>query len=80
MHKIDDFEADLKAGKNPSKPQLGNPPKPGDAKRIDKKEMSNYVSFLHPWMSKQLNQAVLALMLALLIAAALIVLRRQDVG
>ncbi len=80
VRKIDDFEADLKAGKNPSKPELADPPKPGDAKRIDKKEMSSYVSFLHPWMNKGLNQLVLTLMLCILIIATLIVLRKQDVG
>lgn len=76
--KIDDFESDLKAGRNPAKPELDDPPKPADAKRIDKKEMSNYVSFLHPWMNKFLNQAILMAMLCMLVLATLIVLRKQD--
>jgi ABC-type transport system involved in multi-copper enzyme maturation permease subunit len=53
--KIDDFESELKAMRDPAKPRLDDPPRSEDAKRIDQKEMSNYVSFLHPWMNKGLN-------------------------
>ena len=76
--KIDDFEAGLKRGENPPKPKLDDPPKPADAKQLDKKEMSNYVTFLNPWMNKSLNQIVLVLMFVLLTIATLIVLRSQD--
>ncbi len=78
--KIDDFEADLKAGLSPLKPQLDEPPMPGDAKRIDKQEMSKYVTFLHPWMNTTLNQVVLLSMFWLLIGATLVTLRSQDVN
>ena len=79
QQKIDDFGADLKAGKNPPKPELGNAPAIRDAKKIDK-DLSNYISFLHPWMDEVLNQIVLMLMFFILVTATLLALRTQDSG
>ncbi|MEP7213474.1 MAG: FHA domain-containing protein [Acidobacteriota bacterium] len=78
--KIDDFEADLKAGKSPAKPQLDEPPKPADAVRLEKKAMGNMVSFLNPWMDKSLNQAVLIAMLVVFLIATVLVLRIREVN
>lgn len=77
--KIDDFEQSLRMGGNPSKPQLDEPPKIPDAKKIDK-NLSGYVNFLHPWMDEVLNQIVLMIMFFMLVIATLIALRSQDIG
>ncbi len=77
--KLDDFKADLSSGGNPNAPKLGEPPTISDTVKIPK-NLSNYVNFLHPWMNEILNQFVLMLMFWILAAAALIVLRLQDIG
>ncbi|MEO6588103.1 MAG: FHA domain-containing protein, partial [Pyrinomonadaceae bacterium] len=77
--KLDDFEKDLKSGKNVSAPSLDAPPKIADAKKIPE-NLSGYVSFLHPWMNEIVNQFVLMLMFFMLVIATLIVLRLQDIG
>ncbi|MGI9055336.1 MAG: FHA domain-containing protein, partial [Pyrinomonadaceae bacterium] len=77
--KLDDFEKDLKSGKNVSAPQLKDPPKIADAKKIPE-NLSSFVSFLHPWMNEIVNQFVLMLMFFMLVIATLIVLRLQDIG
>ncbi len=77
--KLDDFESDLKSGKNVSAPTLDAPPKIADAKKIPE-NLSGYVSFLHPWMNEIVNQFVLMLMFFMLVIATLIVLRLQDIG
>jgi ABC-type multidrug transport system ATPase subunit len=41
-------------------------------------DLSNYVTFLHPWMNEVLNQIVLMLMFGVLAIATLIVLRLRD--
>jgi hypothetical protein len=76
---LDDFEKDLKSGKNVSAPALDDPPKIADAKKIPE-NLSGYVSFLHPWMHEIVNQFVLMLMFFMLVIATLIVLRLQDIG
>ena len=77
--KLDEFKADLSNGGNPDAPKLDEPPMIGDAVKIPK-DLSNYVNFLHPWMNEILNQFVLMLMFWILVIAALIVLRFQDIG
>ena len=77
--KLDEFESDLKSGKNVSAPTLDAPPKIADAKKIPE-NLSGYVSFLHPWMNEIVNQFVLMLMFFMLVIATLIVLRLQDIG
>lgn len=42
-------------------------------------DLSDYVTFLHPWMDEVLNQVVLVLMFGILIVTTLIVLRLQDI-
>ena len=75
--KLQQFEADLRNGQNPSAPKLDDPPKIAEAQKLPQ-NLSNYVTFLHPWMHEILNQIVLMLMFFILVAATLIVLRLQD--
>jgi hypothetical protein len=42
------------------------------------KDLSGYITFLHPWMNEVLNQVVLMLMFGLLVITTLIVLRLKD--
>ena len=77
--KLESFESDLRAGRNVSAPQLDDPPKIGDARKIPE-NLSGYVSFLHPWTHEIVNQIVLMLMFFMLVFATLIVLRIQDIG
>lgn len=79
QQKIDDFEKDLKAGRNPKKPSLDDPPEIKDAVKIED-NLSSYVNFLHPWMDEVLNQLVLMLMFLMLVIATLIALRSQDIA
>ncbi len=75
--KLDDYEANLRNGQTASAPTLDAPPNIGDARKIPE-NLSNYVTFLHPWMNEVLNQFVLMLMFFLLVSAALLILRLQD--
>ncbi len=77
--KLNDFESDLKAGKNVSAPKLNDPPPIKDAVKVPE-DLSGYVNFLHPWMNEILNQMVLMLMFFMLVLATLIALRLQDIG
>jgi ABC-type multidrug transport system ATPase subunit/pSer/pThr/pTyr-binding forkhead associated (FHA) protein len=63
----------------PKAPELKEVPKIEQAKEVPK-DLSGYVDFLHPWMDEVLNQLVLMLMFFILVVAALIVLRMQDIG
>jgi ABC transport system ATP-binding/permease protein len=63
----------------PKQPELKEVPKIDAAKEVPK-DLSGYVDFLHPWMDEVLNQLVLMLMFFILVVAALIVLRMQDIG
>ncbi len=63
----------------PKQPELKEVPKIDAAKEVPK-DLSGYVDFLHPWMDEILNQLVLMLMFFILVVAALIVLRMQDIG
>jgi hypothetical protein len=55
----------------PERPQVA------DAEKIPK-DLSGYITFLHPWMNRFVNQLVLMLMFFMLFIAALFVLRLQD--
>jgi ABC-type multidrug transport system ATPase subunit len=77
--KLDDFKAKLNSGKNPAAPQLDEPPTIVDAKKLPE-NLSEYITFLHPWMDEVLNQIVLMIMFCLLVIATLIGLRMQDIG
>ncbi|HXQ69730.1 MAG TPA: ATP-binding cassette domain-containing protein, partial [Pyrinomonadaceae bacterium] len=56
---------------------IGTPPQIPDPVEI-KDDLSEYVSFKHPWGGIILNPAVLLLMLLMLLAATMLVLRAQD--
>ena len=80
--KLDDYADKMKS--NPANagdmPKLDDEPDMGTARNIDKKEMSRYVNFLHPWMNEVLNQLVLMIMFCMMVIATLILLRLQDIG
>jgi hypothetical protein len=76
--KFKQYDNDIRAGKNPSTPQPDEPPAIPNPKKIPQ-DLSNYITFLHPWMNEVLNQLVLMLMFGLLMIAILIVLRLQDI-
>ena len=50
-----------------------------EIKRLPK-DLSGYVTFLHPWMHDVLNQLILMLMFGVLVIATLIVLRLRDIA
>jgi ABC-type multidrug transport system ATPase subunit/pSer/pThr/pTyr-binding forkhead associated (FHA) protein len=75
---MDDFMKNP-TGTRPKQPELKEVPKIEPAKDVPK-DLSGYVDFLHPWMDEVLNQLVLMLMFFILVVAALIVLRMQDIG
>jgi hypothetical protein len=66
------FQNDPASNPAPVEPELGNVRKIPD-------DLSNYVTFLHPWMlSEVVSQIVLMLMFGMLVVVTLIVLRLQD--
>ena len=73
----DDLAAQRKPG---DMPKLDAEPTIDEPTSIDKKEMSRYVNFLHPWMNEVLNQLVLMIMFCMMVIATLILLRMQDIG
>ncbi|MCD9185213.1 MAG: FHA domain-containing protein [Pyrinomonadaceae bacterium] len=77
--KVEEFSDNVRNGQNASAPKLDEPPKIAEAVKIPE-NLSNYVTFLHPWMHEILNQLVLMLMFFILVIATLIILRLQDVG
>ncbi len=84
---MDDYQEDMgkyqmgqiSKPEKPKAPELKEVPKIEQAKEIPK-DLSGYVDFLHPWMDEVLNQVVLMLMFFILVVAALIVLRMQDIA
>lgn len=68
-----------KSATEPKQPEMKPVPKIKDAVKISE-DLSNYVSFLHPWMNEILNQVVLMLMFLILVIATLLALRMQDIG
>ena len=83
--KMKDFEREMKddlaAQRKPGDmPKLDAEPTIDEPTSIDKKEMSRYVNFLHPWMNEVLNQLVLMIMFCMMVIATLILLRMQDIG
>lgn len=75
---MDDFMKNP-TGTRPKQPELKEVPKIEAAKEVPK-NLSGYIDFKHPWMDAILNQIVLMLMFFILVVAALIVLRMQDIG
>jgi hypothetical protein len=66
------------AGQNPPIPDPGEMPSIPSAKKLPA-DLSNYITFLHPWMNEVLNQIVLMIMFGILGLATLIILRLQDI-
>jgi len=78
--KIYDYVNQAQAGQNPPPLKLAEPPQIDAAAKIDKAAVSRHINFLHPWMNEVLNQLVLMIMFLMLVIAALIVLRVQDIS
>ncbi|MEP6901737.1 MAG: ABC transporter permease, partial [Actinomycetota bacterium] len=86
--KMDDYQDDMgkyQTGQLSSKPVKPKPPELKAVPTIDPakeipKDLSGFVDFFHPWMNEILNQLVLMLMFFILVFAALIVLRMQDIA
>lgn len=76
--KIDEFEDELKRKGSADKPKLDDPPEIEKAEPIPD-DLSEYVSFLHPWMHEIVNQFVLIIMFFGLVIGTLIVLRIKDI-
>jgi ABC-type multidrug transport system ATPase subunit/pSer/pThr/pTyr-binding forkhead associated (FHA) protein len=77
--KFREYDRQMRNGETPAIPHPDEPRAISDAKQIPS-DLSQYVSFLNPWMSDILNQVVLMLMFGILVITTLIVLRLQDVG
>jgi len=77
--KIKDAENRVGRGERVSFIAMPDRPKIGDAEKIPE-DLSNYISFLHPWMHEIINQLVLMFMVFVLLVFTLIVLRLQDIG
>lgn len=75
---IKQFEDAKNAGLMPSMEKPGDLPPMPNAKKLPK-DLSGYVTFLHPWMHEVVNQFVLMLMFGLLAIATLILLKLRDV-
>jgi hypothetical protein len=65
-------------GERVSFTQLPDRPKVGDAKQLPD-DLSNYITFLHPWMNEFLNLLVLWFMCFSLFVATVFVLKIQDI-
>ncbi|HMS42242.1 MAG TPA: ATP-binding cassette domain-containing protein, partial [Pyrinomonadaceae bacterium] len=79
---MEDYQTRLGRGENPTKPkapEMKEEPKIKEAEKI-KKDLSNYIDFLHPWMNEIVNQLILMMMFFMLVMATLIVLRMQDIA
>jgi hypothetical protein len=72
------YDQQIRSGQNPPTPEPDEPPAIPAAKKIPV-DLSNYITFLHPWMNEVLNQAVLMIMFGMLVIATLIILRLQDI-
>jgi ABC-type multidrug transport system ATPase subunit/pSer/pThr/pTyr-binding forkhead associated (FHA) protein len=62
----------------PEPPKLGAPPEVPSAQKIDD-DLSNYISFLHPWGHVLLDPFALFFMFFVLLVATVIALRAQDI-
>lgn len=76
--KLRSFEDQVRQGQTPAIPKLEEPSAIPPAKKMPK-DLSGYITFLHPWMNEVLNQIVLMLMFGLLVLATLVVLRIKDI-
>ena len=79
--KMKDYVADLKAGKQadqPPVPKLKPVPEVHGADKIPE-DLSNYVTFFHPWGHWLLDPFVLLVMFFGLVIATILALRAQDI-
>ncbi len=79
--KMKDYVEDLKAGRQsdqPKAPVLKPVPQVPDAQKVPE-DVSNYISFLHPWGYWLLDPFVLLFMFFGLVIATIITLRAQDI-
>ena len=79
--KMKDYVADLKAGRQadqPDVPKLKPVPEVKGAAKIPE-DLSNYVSFLHPWGHWLVDPLVLLFMFFALVIATIVTLRAQDI-
>ncbi len=74
--RVDDY---IRRDDKSAKTKLDDPPKIADAEKIPE-DLSDYISFLHPWMHTLVNQIVLLLMFGGLFVTTLIVLRLKDIS
>jgi ABC-type transport system involved in multi-copper enzyme maturation permease subunit len=80
-NKMKDYVADLKAGRQsdqPEVPKLKAVPEVKGAEKVPE-NLSNYISFLHPWGFWFLDPFVLLLMFFGLVIATIITLKAQDI-
>ncbi len=75
--KLKDAERRANNGEKVQFQGLPERPQVADAENIPA-DLSNYITFLHPWMGMILNQFVLMLMFFMLFIATLLILRLQD--
>ena len=79
--KMKDYVADLKAGRQsdqPEVPKLKPVPEVKGAEKVPE-NLSNYISFLHPWGFWFLDPFVLLLMFFGLVIATIVTLKAQDI-
>src|SRR6185369_14899786 len=78
--KMKDYVADLKAGREATQPAVPKLKPVPDVKGAEKlpEDLSNYVSFLHPWGHWLVDPLVLLLMFFALVIATIVTLRAQD--
>jgi len=76
-----DYVRDLKNGQQPTQPtapKLKDPPEVKDAEKVPD-DVSNYISFLHPWGHALVDPIVLMLMFFALVIATVVTLKAQDI-
>ena len=79
--KMKDYVKNLQAGRQadqPDAPKLKDPPEVRDAEKIPE-DVSNYISFLHPWGNKIIDPFVLMFMFLALVIATVVTLKAQDI-
>ncbi|HEY8204742.1 MAG TPA: FHA domain-containing protein [Pyrinomonadaceae bacterium] len=79
--KMKDYVADLKAGRQADQPPVPKLKPQPEVKGADKvpEDVSNYITFLHPWGHWTIDPFVLLLMFFGLVIATILTLRAQDI-
>jgi len=79
--KMKDYVKDLQSGRQadqPKAPKLKDPPEVKGAEKIPE-DVSNYISFLHPWGHALIDPLVLMFMFFVLVIATIVTLKAQDI-